>query len=256
MRWFGPHSAAVLMAVLSFLPALAILLLQEPPRPQRHPAELFSAMWREVWGTASSRRGWTGILFCLAPVSTPALLDLFSAVADDYGARPATVEWTMGYGSGLLTALGALLGGLVLDRIDRRRAYLASGVMIALVDLGMRLAPLSETTYIAGTLVYSLVAGLCFAAFSAMILENIGEAGSSAAAQYTLFDAAGNLATSYLAWLDGVGYDWFKARHGVGAPGLLATDAGMNLAGVAGLCLMMWLLSGRRRLTPQADRLR
>ena len=252
LRWLGPHSAAAVIAVLSFLPALAILPLHEPPRPGRRATLLFSTLWREVWGTARSRRGWTGILFCLAPVSTPALLDLFSAVADDYRAAPATVEWTMGYGSGLLTALGALLGGLVLDRVDRRTAYLVSGVMIAVVDLLMRAAPLTEETYIAGTLAYSLVAGLCFAAFSAMILEIIGTAGNSAAAQYTLFDAAGNLATSYLAWFDGVGYDWSKARHGVGAPGLLLTDAGMNLLGVVGLCLMMWMVSRRSGLTRQA----
>jgi MFS transporter, PAT family, beta-lactamase induction signal transducer AmpG len=242
-----PQAAALALGLLTFLPALAVLRLHEPVRPGRRLGEVFSGMWRDVWGTASSRRGWTGILFCIAPVSTPALLDLFSAVGDDYGASAGTVEYTMGYGSGLVTAAGALLSGRLLDRLDKRRAYLASGVLIALVDLGMACAPRTPLTYIAGTLLYSLVAGLCFAAFTAVVLEIIGEVDRSAATQYTLFDAAGNLATSYLAWLDGHGYDWFKQRQLPGPSGLLGVDAAMNLAGVVALMLMMWLVFGRRR---------
>ncbi|MBV8062724.1 MAG: MFS transporter [Nevskia sp.] len=243
-----PQAAAIGLGLLTFLPALAVLLVDEPLRAQRTPRQVFSTMWRDVRHTATSRRGWTGILFCLAPVSTPALLDLFSAVGGDYGASSDTVGFTMGYGSGLLTALGALLGGRFLDRLDKRRAYLLSGLLIALVDAVMACAPRSEVTYIAGTLVYSLVAGLCFAAFTAVVLEIIGEVDRSAATQYTLFDAAGNLATSYLAWMDGHGYDLFKARGLPGSGGLLLTDAGMNVAGVIGLVLMMWML--RRRPTP------
>ncbi len=242
-----PQGAALGLGLLTFLPALAVLLLHEQPRARRRAAEVFPSMLRDVWGTASSRRGWTGILFCLAPVSTPALLDLFSAVGGDYGASAATVEFTMGYGSGLLTAAGALLSGPLLDRIDKRRAYLFSGALIAVVDVAMAHAPRSEATYVIGTLSYSLAAGLCFAAFTAVVLEIIGKVDRSAATQYTLFDAAGNLATSYLAWLDGHGYDLFKARGLPGSSGLLLTDAGMNIAGVIGLGLMTWLVFGRQR---------
>jgi len=243
------RSAAIGLGLLTFLPALAVLALDERARPRRGAQEVFSTMWRDVRHTATSRRGWTGILFCIAPVSTPALLDLFSAVGGDYGASGSTVEFTMGYGSGLLTALGALLGGRFLDRLDKRRAYLISGLLIAAVDAAMACAPRTEAAYVAGTLVYSLVAGLCFAAFTAVVLEIIGEVDRSAATQYTLFDAAGNLATSYLAWMDGHGYELFKARGHAGSSGLLLTDAGMNVAGVIGLGLMMWLL--RRRRAPR-----
>ena len=241
-----PRAAAIGLGLLTFLPALAVLLLEEDLRPRRGPREVFSSMWRDVRHTATSRRGWTGILFCIAPVSTPALLDLFSAVGGDYRASTGTVEFTMGYGSGLITALGALLGGRFLDRLDKRRAYLLSGLLIALVDAAMACAPHTPAVYIAGTLAYSLVAGLCFAAFTAVVLEIIGEVDRSAATQYTLFDAAGNLATSYLAWMDGHGYELFKAHGLAGSGGLLLTDAGMNVAGVIGLGLMMWLLGKRR----------
>jgi MFS family permease len=243
----SPQAAALSLGLLTFVPALAVLLLDEHARPRRRASEVFPGMLRDVWGSASSRRGWTGILFCLAPVSTPALLDLFSAVGADYGASTGTVEFTMGYGSGLLTAAGALLAGPLLDRVDKRRAYLFSGVLIAMVDLIMSQAPQNSVTYIAGTLSYSLAAGLCFAAFTAMVLEIIGKVDRSAATQYTLFDAAGNLSTSYLAWLDGHGYDLFKAHGLPGTSGLLLTDAGMNIAGVIGLGALSWLVFRYKR---------
>jgi PAT family beta-lactamase induction signal transducer AmpG len=249
MDAWSPAVAALALCLLTFLPAFAVLWLVEDARPRRHPGAVFCGMLRDVWQTASARRGWTGILFCLAPVSTPALLDLFSAVGEDYHAPASTVEFSMGYGSGLLTALGALLGGRLLDRLDKRRAYVLSGVAIAVVDIAMAFAPRTEFTYIAGTAAYSLVAGLCFAAFTAMVLEIIGKVDRSAATQYTLFDAAGNLATSYLAWMDGHGYDLFKQHQWPGTSGLLLTDAGMNLAGAIGLLMMMWLVFGRRRHT-------
>lgn len=247
-----PRGAALGLGLLTFLPALAVLLLHEKQRAQRSAQQVFSTMWRDVRHTTTSRRGWTGILFCIAPVSTPALLDLFSAVGGDYGASGDTVEFTMGYGSGLLTALGALIGGRFLDRLDKRRAYLISGLLIALVNVAMACGPQTQATYVAGTLVYSLVAGLCFAAFTAVVLEIIGEVDQSAATQYTLFDAAGNLATSYLAWMDGHGYDLFKAHGHAGSTGLLLTDAGMNVAGVLALGLMMWTL-GRRSKNKSAE---
>lgn len=253
LHMYGPHAAAAAVALTTFAPSLAVLRLAEQRRQPRRAREHVSHMLRDLWSTARSRRGWTGILFCLAPVSTPALLDLFSAVADDYHTGDRTVEFTMGYGSGLLTAAGALLSGRLLDRVNRRAAYLLSGALIAAVDVAMAYAPQTPSTYVAGTLAYSLVAGLCFAAFSAVVLEIIADADRSAAAQYTLFDAAGNLATSYLAWFDGLGYAFYRGRHLPGASGMLLTDAAMNVAGVGALGLLMWLL-WRKRPALQAAR--
>jgi hypothetical protein len=92
-----------------------------------------------------------------------------------------------------------------------------------------------------------LVAGFCFAAFSAVVLEIIGKVDGAAATQYTLFDAAGNLATSYLAWMDGLGYEYFRSHHHAASSGMLLTDAAMNVAGAAALALMMLFVFARRR---------
>jgi MFS family permease len=250
--WLIPHcgarAGAIGMGLITFLPALAALAIVEQRHDARRQLGVFvPAMLRDLWKTASSRSGWTGILFCLAPVSTPALLDLFSGVADDYRVGADTVEYTMGYGSGLVTVLGALLAGRFLDRVDRRSAYLLSGALLAIVDVGMELAPLTPDTYIIGTLAYSLASGVCFSAFTAMVLEIIAGAQHSAASQYTLFDAAGWQVTSFLVWADGLGYGQFKDRHLSGPSGLLLTDALMNVAGILLLGALM-LATAKRPL--------
>lgn len=104
--------------------------------------------------------------------------------------------------NGLITAAGALVGGRLADRVDRRVAHLLSGALSAVVGAAMALAPLSPTTYAVGVCVYFFVAGICYAAFSAVVLEAVGKAGASASAQDALFVAAGNFAITCVGWVD------------------------------------------------------
>jgi MFS family permease len=250
---YGMRAAGIGMGLVTLLPALGAIAVIERPRQARQLRHAVPAMLRDLWRTASSRNGWTGILFCIAPVSTPALLDVFSGVADDYRTSGQTVEWTMGYGSGVATVAGALLAGRFLDRMNRRSAYLLSGALLAIVDVAMERAGLSPLAYVAGTLAYSLVAGICFAAFTAMVFEIIAGADHSAASQYTLFDAAGWQVTSFLVWADGLGYGYFKNRHLSGPSGLLLTDALMNVAGICFLAALMAVLAARRPRAAAAE---
>ena len=87
---------------------------------------------------------------------------------------------------------------------------------------------------------YFLVSGFCYSAFSAVVLEAVGRAGASASAQYALFVAAGNLAITYVGWFD------TRFHHQYGPRALLGVDAGLNLAGVLILGLVVALVSRRR----------
>jgi hypothetical protein len=93
----------------------------------------------------------------------------------------------------------------------------------------MMAAPINPTTYAVGVTAYFLVAGFCYAAFSAVVLEAIGRAGHSASAQYTLFTSAGNLAITY------VGLFNTRLHHAYGPRALLGADAAQNLVGVIAL---------------------
>jgi PAT family beta-lactamase induction signal transducer AmpG len=249
-RVFSPQVAGIGLGLIVFLPSLVALTVKEKDRPQRSLREVFGSMIRDVWGTLKVRQGWTGVLFCLSPVGTAAMQGLFSAIADDYHAPEKMVEIINGYWGGLITAFGALVSGYFLDRINKRAAYLLAGALTAAVGIGMSFLPLTPTGYTIGSLVYLLVTGLCYAAFTAVVLDIIGNAGHSAATQYTLFTAAGNQAIAYVTWFNGKGYDWFKNHGHRPTSGMLLTDAGLNLLGIAVLSVML-LVVFRQKKQPE-----
>ncbi len=202
-------------------------------------AARFAAVLRDLWATARSRDGFTGVLICLAPVGCGAMTNLFSGIAADYHAPQRLVETVNGLGGGVASALGAVTGGRVADRMNRRIAYGLAGGATALVAVAMLAAPMTAVTYAWGTLAYSFVNGIAFAAWAGMVLELVGHS-AGVATKYALFTATSNQAISYVTWLDGKASDW----HGAGARGALAFDAAVTFAGLA---LLLAIVVGARR---------
>lgn len=240
--WLGsrvsPQLVGAVTALMIFLPSLAVLAVDEPARARQPLGALFSGMANSVWSTLRSRAGITGVLICASPVGTAAAINLFSGMGPDYHASDATVTFVTGFAGGIISAAGSLLGGYLCDRVSRRVAYICSGLLTALCALTMSYFPLDERTFIYGATTYLFIAGLCYASFSAMVLEVVGRAGATASTQYTLFTAASNQAIGYTTFFLGKG----AARWG-GPPGLLRTDAGLNVAGAVFLTCVMLLLA-------------
>ena len=236
-------AAAIALFLCIFLPSLAALYIKEAPPSHEPILEHLGNMRREVWKAVSARRGWTGLLFCLSPVGTVALTNLFSGMGSDYHVSGQVVELVNGYGGGFVTALGALASGFILDRVDRRKLYLLAGILTAVCAVGMALAPMNQTTYIVGVFTYLLIAGLAYASFSAVVYEIVGTAGSTASTLYSVFPAAGNQAIAYTLYLDG------QANKSFGASGLLWTDAALNMAGVILLFFMLKVVFKDRQTT-------
>jgi MFS transporter, PAT family, beta-lactamase induction signal transducer AmpG len=234
---FGKTIIMLTLAATMILPSLAALLIHEELQVSEEFGIHMRKMLREMWKTAKSRPGWTGMLFCISPVGTAALLNYFSGMAKQFHAQTWTVALVNGALNGLITAAGSLIGGWICDRMDRKLAYLLSGALTALVGIGMALSPLSPTTYAVGVCIYFFVAGFCYASFSAVVLEAVGKAGKSASAQYALFLAAGNFAITYVGWAD---TRFVNPRH------LLGADAGLNLAGVLVLGVVIALVAKRK----------
>jgi hypothetical protein len=106
----------------------------------------------------------------------------------------------------------------------------------------MAIAPLSPTNYAVGVLVYLFVTGFDYAAFTAFVLEVVGDReGPAASTRYTLFTAAANGAIAYVGRLDGFGYKHWGAR------GLLWTDAVANVAGIGILSAVLLLVQRSSR---------
>jgi PAT family beta-lactamase induction signal transducer AmpG len=229
----APLTIALAFGALMIAPSLLALTFREPPRVVRAARIVFGEMARDVSRVARSRPGWTGILFCLSPVGTAALMNYFAALPTDFHATPRMVAFVNGPVNGLVTAAGALIGGWFCDRFDRRLMYRVAGGLTAACAIGMSLMPLSASTYAYGVTLYLFVAGLCYAAFSAVVLEAIGRAGASASTQYTLFTSAGNFAIMYVGWID----TRFHEAHG--PRGMLVADGAANLVGIVLLSLFI-----------------
>lgn len=246
LTFLESHSLPVVGAVtatMMALPSLIALAVPEAQPIKRKAKELFTNMLRDVWNTAKQRPGWSGMLFCISPVGTAAAMQLFTSYSDDYKASAPTVALINGYLGGVVTGVACVIGGYLCDRVNRRIAYLMTGIATAVCAVLMGFAPLTPNTYIIGSLAYLFVTGFCYAAFTAVVLEIIGNAGASASTQYVLFTAAGNLAISYVVKLEGYGYTWWEKTYGqaTAARGALYSDAALNMIGVVILMILIFM---------------
>ena len=152
-----------------------------------------------------------------------------------------------GYGGGFVTAVGALASGYILDRADRRKLYLLAGILTAAVAAGIALAPKTIEVYVVGSILYLAVAGLAYAAFSAVVYEIVGTAGKTASTLYSVFPAAGNQAISYTVFLDG------KAGGRWGTQAIFWADAALNMAGVICLFLLLRVVFPDKKAQQEPD---
>jgi PAT family beta-lactamase induction signal transducer AmpG len=251
----SPAAAAVTVATICVAAALPAALIHEEAPPRRRASLLIGQLLREVLRTLRSREGWTGMLICVSPVGAGALTNLFSALAKDYAQDGASAERLVllvnGVLGGLVNAGGALLGGQVADRMNRRLAYVLFGAATAVCAVGMMLAPATPAAFAIGCLAYQLANGFCFATFYAFVLELLGHR-DGVATQLALYIGASNFAISYVTWLDGWGYDRLKALlpHSATASknGMLGMDALATFAGIGLLSAITWYLRRRSRV--------
>ena len=239
--WLDGHiSRSTMGIILGFLivgPALAALLVPEANRMHARVKTQLSRMWREVAATFKRREAWLGLAFFLSPVGAGALMNLFAGIAPDFHASAADVVGVAAVG-GLLMSVGALLGGFVLDRMNRWRIYPIAGLLSALSAGAMVVAPLRPLTYFLGAALYAFSTGVAYAAFMALALQLLGSENAASGTRFTLFTAAVNVPVVYMLRLDGLGH----ARYGV--RGMLAADGLANMA----FALLLFVVLVRVRL--------
>lgn len=236
--WLSARSptafVAMVAGLLIVLPSLPVLSVDEPPPAGRGAREHFGLMLRDLRITIRSPRVWLGFAWFLSPVGAGALMNLFSAIAVDYHASSTAVALGIGVFSGLVTAVGALVGGFACDRFDRWLVYPVAGLLSAVCAGGMTVAPLTPTVYVVGASAYSFASGFGYATFSALAFDLLGDGGAAAGTRSALFVSAANVPLAYMTWVDGVGHSRFGVR------GLLAFDSISNV--LSSLMLMVFLV--------------
>ncbi len=192
------------------------------------------AICSDLWQLLTSRVGILALLVCTLPIGSGAASALWSPLATEWHASAMVVIIATGTMSGVISALGCLVGGWACDRMDRKTAYCAAGVLLAVTAVGMALCPRTSNQFIFWTSLYSLVTGLCYAAYCAVVLEAIGR--TAAATKFSFLSSLSNLPLMYMTIVDGAantrwgtnGMLWTEAWCGVGAVALFALIAGMT----------------------------
>jgi len=149
---------------------------------------------------------------------------LFPLYADEWGANANDVAITSGVLSGLLSALGCLVGGYLCDRMDRKIAYCFCGLLMSACAAIMALAPHNLTMYYLFVLIYAFVTGMGYAAFTAVTLEAIGK--GAVATKYSIFASLSNTPIAYMSLLNTHFYENSGSNAG------LYSDAFMGIAGI------------------------
>jgi len=227
----------LIVALVLSLPALVALTIPEKEPPASHWFKgRLSAIGREIGGVfRSPLRKWSTLLL-MAPAGTGAAQLLLPAIASNYGVGASGVIWINGLGGGIALAAGSLLGALVPGDWDRRIVYAAAGLANGVAGIVLVVVS-GPTGYLVGTIFYLVTQGLCWARFTALIVEIVGPDTQDVSTLYSALSAAGSIPLAYMTWLDGFGYSK------LGTHGLLVTDAAGNFL-VFGIVLAVFIVQG------------
>lgn len=231
----SPWMSGAIVGALCLLCIIALFFIDEPSSLHRRLRILDSLNFvgRDLWTVARSYMGAIALFLCFLPIGSGAASQLWSTVADDWKASANVVALATGVVGGIVSAIGCIAGGWHCDRMDRKTAYVAYGVLQALCAVAMAMAPRTPTMYVVFTMLYAFITGLTYAGFSAFVLEAMGL--GAAATKYNVFASLSNTPIYYMTLLDG----WAQMRWGSG--GMLYAEA---VAGMIGLVLFLGVSAG------------
>jgi predicted MFS family arabinose efflux permease len=190
----------------------------------------------------------SGLFIALSPVGSGAAGNFWPSISDHWHASSEMVEAVNGWLGGIIGGVGALAGGWLAERIQRRNAYALAGACTAISGLIFAITPREPWAFATMVLVYTFFNGVAYGAFSAFVLETIGH--GAVATKYNIFASLANLAISYMTTIDAQAY---KRVH---ESGMLVVDAVCTFIGIAVLIalirLVRWVAARRPPAAPEA----
>lgn len=234
----APWMAGASLGLLFLLAGLPIMLLPDVPaeKSEHGPIAAIAGAFRELVAVLMSREGFLSGFLCLLPVGTGAASSVLSQaeVAAFWGAGETQVALVNGVFNGVLSSLGCLAGGMLCGRWRGRTVYLGVGAALAAVAFLMALAPHTPTVFSVFGLLYAFVTGMAFAAYTAFVLEAIGQ--GSAATKFNGFAALANTPIWYMGLALGRTADTYDPTR------MLYLEGGAALVGIAVLLVVMRLM--------------
>jgi len=238
----GAQAAFTIVAVMLIGCSLGLVGIREPVRQARE--SLVAALQdvlSDLWDTViRSRNGLLAMILCFLPIGSAAATGLFAAIAGRWNTSADSVALYTGLLAGLVSAVGCLAGGWLSDQMDRKRAYAATGVFLAVIAIAMAIGPHNEVGYAVSTLAYQFGSGLAYGAFTGFVLEAIGR--GAVATKYNALASLSNIPIWYMTEVDG------RASEAWGPDVMLFVDAATEIAGVIVFLTIAWrLLRGVRQ---------
>lgn len=220
-----PWMASATIGALCLLCCLALFAVPTPERSHGRGSighNLLEAV-RDLWEVIRRRAGALALFLCFLPVGAGAASGLWSAVANEWSASGDLVALATGVLTGVISAIGCVAGGWICDRIDRKAAYVAYGILQAGCAVAMAVCPRTPAMFVVWTLTYAFITGLTYAGYSAFVLEAIGK--GAAATKFSVYASLSNFPIMYMTSIDG------KAHERWGSSGMLFTEAALCVLG-------------------------
>jgi MFS family permease len=193
----------------------------------------FRALGRTLLEIIRTRKGALALMLSMTPVALAASANLWSAVADDWGASADLVALTTGALGGIASIPGALIGGYLADRYPRRAVFIGCGFVSTIGLLVMALAPHTPGWFGTMVLVNAMLTGAAWAAVGAVCFECLG--GVGAATLGATFSSAANLPVPVVTMIVGA----VQTRYG--STTMLLAEAGIGIVSLTVVCGVIWL---------------
>jgi MFS family permease len=223
----SPMVTGAALAALCLACTGALLFVPDVPAEKADsPLAAVKSVSLDMWALIKSREGMLAALLCFVPIGTGAATGVLTQaeVAAMWGAGDKEVGLVQGFLTGIISMIGCLAGGPVCDRLGARNAYALFGAVMAVTTAGMAFSPYTASMYVGWSLVYAFVTGLCYAAFTGVVLDTIG--GGNAATKYNGFASLSNTPIWYMGLvLASVQATW-------GAQGMLLAESAAGVAGI------------------------
>ena len=228
-RYSDTRITGVIMGGTFMACCLALPFLHGGEGTEHKAGELAAAVRgvvRQLGDLLKTRGGQMAALLCFLPISTGAAQGVLAqeGVAAYWHAGANEVAIIQGFGAGALTAFGCFIGGWLCDRFHPRTAYAGIGVAMGLCAIGMAVAPATVSMYLFWNVLYSLLVGLAYAAFTALVLNAIGT--GSGATKYNIFASLSNFPIWWLGLLLG------RTADLQGPAAMMAVEGMLGILGV------------------------
>jgi MFS transporter, PAT family, beta-lactamase induction signal transducer AmpG len=237
---FPAAGAAALIFIVFLVPLLVLPAIPVPPPGGTLVNGGFGRFMREIASLLKRREVLVALSLFMLPAASFALTNILGGWGNSFSASPGLVTILGGAGSVAAGLIGSLLVPIFAKRLPLRPLYLSIGLIGAAFTLGLLLFPQTSWTYGTAFIGENIFQAAAFSIALAIIFEVIGPGNPLAATIFALLSAAMNFPGTYMAVIDGYGYDWRAINGAFLADGVVS----------AGACILLVILFRRWLFRP------